>query len=179
MITAGPWLLNQENTIKFVMTDSSGNELTGLTLTVELDKGTNDSFAAGTGTAAEIGDGWYRYTSSADDADTRGAIAVKITAAGARQQNLEYVVEGRNAGAIEVTYTVTDDADDPIEGVTVWISTDLAGTNIIWSGVTTSLGVAVDTTNGNKPYLDAGTYYFWLQKDGFTFASQPDTEVVS
>jgi len=78
---------------------------------------------------------------------------------------------------IDFTYTVTDGGGTPIEGVDVRISTDLAGTNIVWCGTTDVFGVARDTY-GNLPCLDAGTYYFWLQRAGYTFAN-PDTEVVS
>jgi len=82
------------------------------------------------------------------------------------------------AGAIEFTYTVTDIVTgNPIEGVEVWISTDLAATNIVWKGDTDAFGIAMDVL-GNLPRLDAGTYYFWRQKVGYTF-TDPDTEVVS
>lgn len=81
------------------------------------------------------------------------------------------------AGSIEYTYTVTNSVTTlPVEGVDVWISTDLAGTNIVWRGVTDAFGV-VRNVLGDKPYLDPGTYYFWKQKSGFTSAN-PDTEVV-
>jgi hypothetical protein len=82
------------------------------------------------------------------------------------------------AGAIEFTYTVTETVSgDPIEGAEVWISTDIAGNNVIWKGDTDAFGVAMDV-NGELPMLDAGTYYFWSQKAGYTFVN-PDTEVVS
>jgi hypothetical protein len=93
------------------------------------------------------------------------------------------VTEAANAvlfptGAIEFTYTVTNSVGGaPIDGVEVWISTDLAGTNVIWAGATDALGVARDVNDG-KPMLDAGTYYFWRQLAGWTFVN-PDTEVVS
>lgn len=74
------------------------------------------------------------------------------------------------AGAVTWTYTVTDGAD-PIANVHVWVSTDAAGTNIIASGDTNASGVATF-------YLDAGTYYIWSSKEGYTFTN-PDTEVVS
>lgn len=80
------------------------------------------------------------------------------------------------AGAIEYTYTI-DDGSNPIEGVEVWISTDSEGGNIIWTGTTDASGVA-RATDGQKPWLDAGTYYGWAQKGGYTF-SNPDTLTVS
>lgn len=87
-------------------------------------------------------------------------------------------VAAKAAGAIQFTYTVTDSVTGfPIEGVEVWISTDIAGANVIWNGHTDALGVARDDAGG-LPWLDPGTYYFWSQRSGYTF-SNPDTEVVS
>lgn len=80
--------------------------------------------------------------------------------------------------AIEFTYTLTSTADgSPIEGAEVWFSTDAAGTNVVWTGVTDAFGVARDE-HDNLPRLDAGTYYVWRQRAGFTF-TDPDIEVVS
>jgi len=81
-------------------------------------------------------------------------------------------------GAIEFTYTVTNSATGlPIEGVEVWITTDAAGTNIVWHGDTDVFGVARDGSGG-LPWLDAGDYYFWSQRAGFTFVN-PDLENVA
>lgn len=82
------------------------------------------------------------------------------------------------AGAIEYTYTVTDaGTGNPVAHVEVWISTDLAGVNIIWKGYTDAFGIIYDVL-GNKPHLDPGTYYFWRHKVGYS-ETDPDTEVVS
>ena len=83
------------------------------------------------------------------------------------------------AGAITYEYIVTDLVSGlPIADVQIWISTDLAGSNVIWSGYTDAFGVARDV-NGNKPMLDAGTYYVWKQKTGKIDDDNPDTEIVS
>lgn len=176
---ADEWQLNQANRIDFVMVDSSNTEVSGLgsgfTLQVSKNGG---GFNASGGTKAEIGSGWYTYLSTAGEADTVGPVAIKVTGAGAVQQNLEYVVRQRNPGAIAFTYTVTrSDNSNPIEGVSVWITTDLGGSNVIWRGTTDTSGVARDD-DSILPYLDAGTYYFWSQLANYTF-SNPDTEVVS
>lgn len=82
------------------------------------------------------------------------------------------------AGAIEYTYTVTSTATlDPIDGVDVWFSTDNPATNIVWRGTTDTFGVARDVL-GNKPMLDAGTYYVWCQLATYIF-DNPETEIVS
>ena len=174
------WVLDQANRITFVMIDTDGNEVPGIgdgNLTVEVAKN-GGAFAAGLGTDTEMSDGWYTYLATAGEADTLGPVSVKVDGAGAIQQNLEYVVKQRNPGAIEFTYTVTDSVTTfPIEGVEVWITTDLVGNNVIWNGSTNALGIAQDD-NGDLPFLDAGTYYFWSQKTGYVFAN-PDTETVS
>ena len=84
------------------------------------------------------------------------------------------------AGALEITYTVkkdNEDTGDPIDGVEVWITTDSGGTNVIWSGTTDTNGVLRDVGD-SKPWLDAGTYYFWRKKAGYVFTN-PDTETFS
>lgn len=79
---------------------------------------------------------------------------------------------GGGAGAITWTYTLTEAVGGaPIADADVWVTTDLAGTNVIASGQTNQYGVVTF-------YLDAGTVYVWRQKSGYNF-SNPDTEAVS
>jgi hypothetical protein len=174
------WKLNQQNRICFVMVDAAGTEVAGLGgagLTLQLSKN-GAAFVASAGTKAEISDGWYTYLSTAAESDSVGVIAIKVTGAGCVQQNLEYTVQQRNPNAIAFTYTVTDTStSNPIEGVEVIITTDIAGSSVIWAGDTDALGVARDD-QGRLPYLDPGTYYFWSQRSGYSF-SNPDSEVVS
>jgi hypothetical protein len=78
---------------------------------------------------------------------------------------------GMGAGAIDFIYTVTDTVTLlPIDGVQVWVSTDLAGLNVIASGYTNAFGQVTF-------WLDPATYYFWRTRAGYTFAN-PDTETV-
>lgn len=173
------WELNQTNTITFVLVDAAGTEVTGLgnTFTLEVRK-VGGAFVAGAGTKSEISDGWYQYIATAAEADTSGPVSIIASGAGTVQQNLEYVVRARNSSAVAFTYTVNNSATLlPIEGVEVWITTDLAGTNVVWNGVTDALGVARDV-NDNLPWLDPGTYYFWKQGVGMSDDDNPDTEVV-
>lgn len=75
------------------------------------------------------------------------------------------------AGAVAWNYTVTDaNTGLPIDGVEVWITTDLVGTNVIATGLTNTFGVASFT-------LDAGTIYVWCKKSGYDFTN-PDVESV-
>lgn len=76
------------------------------------------------------------------------------------------------AGATTFTYTLTDaDSGDPIADADVWVSSNLAGTDIIASGRTDSSGQITF-------YLDLGTTaYIFRQKSGYDFTN-PDTETV-
>jgi hypothetical protein len=175
------WRLNQQNRIYFVMVNAGITELPGLGagFTLEISKN-GGAFVASAGTKAEISNGWYTYLATAAEADTIGPLAVKVTDAGAIQQNLVYVVKQSNPNAVPFTYTVTNSVTLlPVAGVQVWVTTDLAGLNIVTSGlVTDAFGVARDA-NGDLPYLDPGTYLFWKQASGYTDDQQPDSEVVS
>ena len=76
------------------------------------------------------------------------------------------------SGSIEWEYTLTSTVGGtPITDANVWVTTDLAGANVVASGTTDAFGKI-------KFYLDAGTYYVWRQKSGFNF-DNPDVEVVS
>jgi hypothetical protein len=81
--------------IAFVIVDAGGGELIGIgnTFTVELSKN-GASFMAGSGTKDEIGSGWYSYLLTVSETDTLGPLALRVTAAGAIQQNLLYQVSG-------------------------------------------------------------------------------------
>lgn len=171
------WVLSQPNTIKFVLIDASGVEVTGLgaTFVLQLSKGAGGAFVGSAGTKSEIGNGWYQYVTTAGEADTAGPVAVKVTHASIIQQNLVYCCGAFTNGEPR-TYTVTNSITTlPIEGVTVWITTDITGNNIIWAGLTDAFGVA--RNNGQLPILVAGTYYFWKKKVGLSDDDNPDTEV--
>ncbi len=77
---------------------------------------------------------------------------------------------GSGSGAVSTTVTVTV-SSLPRDGVEVWVTTDLAGLNVVANGVTDALG-EVDFL------LDAGTYFVWKQLAGVNFTN-PQTMVVS
>lgn len=179
-MSAFEWEPGQQNLITFVMIDGSGGEVSGLDglLTIQISKAGGALAAAG-GTQNEIGSGWYSYLSTAAEADTPGPISITVTGVGAVQQNLEYVVKSRNINGVEHTYTVTDSVTMlPIEGVSVNITTDAAGNNVVFAGLTDAFGVLRNIDTDELPLLDPGTYYFWSQKAGYSFVN-PDTEVVA
>lgn len=173
------WELNQQNRICFVMVDASYTEVAGLGAVYNIFISKNGgAFVAGVGAKAEIGNGWYTYVATAAEADTVGPVSVYLTGAGCIQQNLEYVVQQRNAGCTNFTYTVTDSVTlNPIEGVEVWFTSDLAGNVVVWYGVSDAFGVARDIFD-NLPCLDPGTYYVWKQRVGYVDDQNPDTEIV-
>ena len=175
---------SQINRICFTMVDANYQEVPGLgaVFSVFISKnGTPPFVPSAAFNKAEIGNGWYTALLPAVECDTIGPVAIYVTGAGCIQQNLEYVVQQRNAGCIEYTYIVNNSVSlNPLEDVEVWVSIDLVAppTNIVWYGRTDVFGVARDE-NGNLPCLDAGTYYFWKEQMGFIDDQNPDTEVVS
>ncbi len=170
--------LSQAQLITFVMVDTTGIEVAGLsdTFTLQVSKA-GGAFAASAGTKAEISNGWYSYLLTAGETDTPGPLSIRVTGTGSSQQNLEYTVVDRSINSIEYTYTVLTPLAVPIEGVSVWCTIDIAGSNVVWAGTTDAFGVARDS-NGDLPRLDPGTYYFWSERAGYTFTN-PDAEVVS
>lgn len=82
-------------------------------------------------------------------------------------------VSAEGAGDTEWTYTVTDSiTGEAVGNVSVWLTSDEAGTNIIARATTNSSGVATF-------YLDAGmTVYVWKSKNGYDFGTQPDEETI-
>jgi hypothetical protein len=90
-------------------------------------------------------------------------------AAGAEWCDLLVVIEtvtavamlGAGAVAWTVTITVGGLARD---GVDVWVTTDLAGSNVVARGTTDALGHVTFM-------LDAGAYYAWKQLAGITFTN--------
>jgi hypothetical protein len=81
------------------------------------------------------------------------------------------------AGAITFTYSLYEDEDaapaDPIAGVTAWLTTDEAGTNVVAGpGTTNASGAVVFYVDNNT------TYYVWRYKSGWNFTN-PDEEAIA
>jgi hypothetical protein len=64
------------------------------------------------------------------------------------------------AGALTRTIGVTAGAN-PLEGASVWLATDAAGSNVIAGPLVT------DSQGEVTVLLDAGAYYVWVQHDGY------------
>ena len=95
------------------------------------------------------------------------------TTVSSRFPTSSWIAPVSGSGSISYPVTVTQsDGVTPIEGVQVWITTDLAGTNVIAGSLyTSSTGLATFV-------LDAGSYYLWRQISGWNF-SNPQAITVS
>jgi len=170
-----------------LFTKNSGEPATGLTLTdIEITlyrRAKSDGSVSTLWTAQnptdEIGGGLYARSYTGEDHATYTYHAfAEYTGADALDSN--YSVQNNAAecscdtsgpGDTAVTYDLTyEDSGLPIPDVTVWVTTDEAGTNIVASGTTNDAGQVTF-------YLDSGvTYYVWRAKAGVNFTN-PDTEV--
>jgi hypothetical protein len=172
--------LGQKNLVTFVLVDSNNQEVSGLGSSFDFLISKNGAAAlAGTGVKAEISGlvGWYSYEFTETESTPSGPRSVQADGAGTVLQNLEYVVRGRNTLAEERDYRVLEsDLTTPIPDADVYISIDLAGVHLIWEGTSDTFGYARDV-NGLKPFLQDGTYYIHVFKEGYTFPV--DTEVFS
>jgi hypothetical protein len=80
-------------------------------------------------------------------------------------------VSANGSGANTYKYSVTNiEGGAPIPAALVVVTSDVDGLTRVAEAVTDNLGVATF-------FLDAGNYYFWVYKDGFTF-NNPDYEAV-
>lgn len=95
------------------------------------------------------------------------------TTVSSRFPTSSWIPPATGSGSISYPVTVTQsDGVTPLEGVQVWITTDLAGTNVIAGSLyTSSMGLATFV-------LDAGSYYLWRQISGWNF-SNPQAITVS
>jgi len=111
--------------------------------------------------------------SASDMSDIRSAInAVNVVLTASDISDLaSAVVAGLSGGgAKQVTITVEDNGN-PLEGADVWVTTDIAGLNVIARLTTDTLGHVTF-------YLDPGTYYFWKQLSGYNFTN-PEAKTVT
>ncbi len=72
-------------------------------------------------------------------------------------------------GPIEKEVSVTD-GSNPLEGATVWLTSDEAGENTVASGTTDAFGNVTF-------YLDAGTYWAWKKLAGYKFTNPEEMAV--
>lgn len=148
------------------------------TLLAELITGTTPNRQYTTTALANAPSGGGGSLTVTDFFDTdSGETAATAVAGSVVGEIVSSIAGGGIPGSEEITDIQITDGSDPIEGAAVWISTDAAGTNVIWNGNTNATGYPKDA-GGNNPFLDPGTYYIWVQKGGYTFTN-PTTETVT
>lgn len=101
-------------------------------------------------------------------------VVLSVKLASCFTEHLKIDLQGPSGtGLIEWDYTLTDSGTGlPVADATIWATTDLVGANVVASGITDAFGKVTF-------WLDAGTYYIWSQKSGFTPDANPDTETVT
>lgn len=173
---------NTEFLLVFPIYDNDGDLISGaLDLDSEISKN-GEAFIDCTNEAVEIGtSGVYKLTLTAAEMNCDVAVVItKTTSEDAKTTQTTIYTSSLQlsnlctlgAGAITWVYTLTDEATgEPIADADVWVTSDLAGTNVIASGKTNQHGQVVF-------YLDAGTVYVWRQKSGWDFTN-PDIEEVT
>jgi hypothetical protein len=151
-----------------------------------------DAGSAGAGLAAagSAGDPWSTVLPGSYGASTAGQIigdtlggatgTVVYTEGATLDDLLEELAdahgdgswEGSSAGSGTGSYTdtITDADSNPLDGVRVQLSTDSAGTNVVYEDYSDALGVFA-----MRP--DPGTYYRWLDLAGYTFTQGVEVEV--
>jgi len=123
-----------------------------------------ETIACTTANGYEDGKTYTVYIEATVDSDT-GGISYSFTAYSQ--------LGGATAGAISWTYTLTDSVSGAaIDGAEIWVTSDVAGTNVLASGTTDSAGQVTFM-------LDSGTVYVFAKKAGYNIDASPDTEVVA
>lgn len=172
-----------------------GTSQIGLTLEAQIVDAAGADVGAAIGTGfVEFGLGNYEWTGSIPDGH-RGAIKFRVAGGGTlkasasidprRDENADVLTSSIGGGgggpvgpgAISHPVTVTEpDLVTPIDGVAVWVTTDIAGTNTIAGTLYTD---ALGRINGTIGFmLNAGTYYLWRERSGWNFANPQSFVVV-
>jgi hypothetical protein len=96
------------------------------------------------------------------DAVWEEAIGDHDGTAGSTAEALAGAAAATIAGAGATPWVLTiGDGEDPIEGASVWVSTDAGGDNVV-------AGPLISDSFGDVTFLlDAGAYYAWVRSDGF------------
>jgi hypothetical protein len=173
---------------------------TGLTVTIDVYRNGSEIVTAGNATAVGDGLYSYTLASGSVNAEGLYAAVFKTATDTVDQQhipslwivgkggieNLDAAVSSRatpaqvttivgaiagGGGSVEYTQNVTDDDDNPLDGVSVTVRT---GPSSSLTPVATGLTDAF----GNVTFmLDPGTYYVWCQRAGTNFTNPTEIEV--
>ena len=154
----------------------------GISPRVELLNSTGGSLSFTDGASAKLatvigGSNYYLYTTTwPSGSDLPFIVKVSNHNTGsllgsAAFNSYDVIVSNLGSGGIETTLTIQDASANPIQGVEVWVTTDVGGGNTV-------AGSAYTDNFGNVTfYLDSGTYYVWKQKPGFNFTNPAEITV--
>jgi hypothetical protein len=81
---------------------------------------------------------------------------------------------GAGTGSVGITLTQTDSSGNPVPEASLWVTTDLAGQNIVAGPVITTVSGITPTLN-----LNPGTYYSWSSHTDYTFTNPSKFTVTS
>jgi hypothetical protein len=173
---------------------------TGLTVTIDVYRNGSEIVASGNATAVGDGLYSYTLASGSVNAEGLYAAVFKTATDTVDQQhipslwivgkggieNLDAAVSSRatpaqvttivgaiagGGGSVEYTQNVTDDDDNPLDGVSVTVRTGP-------SSSVTPVATGLTDAFGNVTFmLDPGTYYVWCQRAGTNFTNPTEIEV--
>ena len=147
----------------------------GISPRVELLNSSGGSLSFTDGASARIataisGSNYYLYTTTWPSSSLPFIVKVSNHSTGsllgiAAFNTYDVTTSNLGAGGIETTLNVVDGSSIPIQGVELWVTTDVGGGNTV-------AGSAYTDNFGNVTfYLDSGTYYVWKQKSGYSFSN--------
>jgi len=140
--------------------NANGGTVTSGTYTVELDA--NDTAAVGDIEENNDQVRVARLTFTYNDGDS---VRTGIEEFTFKVERLKETI-GTGSGSNDVTLTVTDSSSNPVAEARVWVTTDLAGQEIIAGPVITNISGITPTLK-----LNAGTFYQWATHEDYTFTN--------
>lgn len=140
--------------------NENGGTVTSGTYTVELDA--NDTAAVGDIEENNDQVRVARLTFTYNDGDS---VRTGIEEFTFKVERLKETI-GTGSGSNDITLTVTDSASNPIAEARVWVTTDIAGQEIIAGPVITNVSGVTPTLK-----LNAGTFYQWASHEDKTFTN--------
>ena len=157
--------MNGDN-VTVIFSDAAGAEWFDLEINLQTTAQQIDDLAA-TGAAMTLANDAITAAKIAPD-----AIGSSELATSAITEIAAAISSTAGSGALVTTITVNDANAQPIDGVEVWVTSDIAGTTVVAGTLTTNAAGVVTFM------LDAGTYYLWRQLSRYNFTN-PTTIVVS
>ena len=140
--------------------NANGGTVTSGNYTVELDA--NDTAAVGDIAENKDQIRVARLTFTYNDGDS---VRTGIEEFTFKVERLKETV-GTGSGSNDVTLTVADASSNPVAEATVYVTSDLAGQEIVAGPVITNVSGVTPTLK-----LNVGTFYQWATHDGYSFTT--------